>query len=158
MIAATPRQLPLVLATLLAGLVLSVLPVGTYFAWWRPEWPALLLLYWMLRYPEHIGVGWAWLLGLVIDGIEGSPLGQHALALAVFAYLAHLLMRRLTLLSSWQQPAIVVLLVAVYITLNLWVQGIAGIGSLDLRVLTVSITSALVWPLLRQALDLVTGP
>ena len=52
----------------------------------RPDFLALVLLYWCIQEPRLIGVGIAWCSGLLMDVADGTVFGQHALAYAVLAY------------------------------------------------------------------------
>ena len=76
-----------IVLTLLAALWLSVVPLPTWAQWGRPEWVAMVLIYWVVALPERVGIAIAWVVGLYQDVLDGSPLGQHAFALSVLAYL-----------------------------------------------------------------------
>ena len=52
----------------------------------RPDFLALVLLYWCIQEPRYVGVGAAWVVGLVMDVGDATLFGQHALAYAVLAY------------------------------------------------------------------------
>lgn len=146
-------NLSLVIISLLVGLLLNVLPLGFKLAWLRPEWLVLLVIYWVVRFPAEFGIGYAWLLGLLLDGFESSLLGQHALAMAVVTYLTIILQRRLSVLGAWQQAAIMFMLVGVFQLLCHWVQNISGSATPNLLFLVSCLSSALCWPLVRYILD-----
>lgn len=78
--------------------------------WLQPEFMLLILIYWTLRAPYICNVGTAWLVGLIIDLVTGSLLGQHALVYALTAFLAISYQRRLTLFNVWQQAVFVLAL------------------------------------------------
>ena len=139
----------LIAGTLLASLVLNVLPLRVDYAWLRPEWPLLVLVFWTIHSPTDVGVGSAWLLGLVLDGIEGSPLGQHAMALSVVSFLVLSLHTRLSFFSLLQQSLVIVMLVAVYHVFSIWIQNVSAIATGNLLFLWSCLTSALCWPLIR---------
>ena len=60
-----------------------------------PDFVALVLAFWCVRQPRLVGIGIAWLLGLLIDVGNGVLLGQHALAYSVLAFGAIALSRRI---------------------------------------------------------------
>ena len=62
---------------------------------WRPDFTALTLAFWIIHQPTRVGIGWAFMLGLLMDVHESALLGQHALSYTVMAYLATLIHRRL---------------------------------------------------------------
>src|ERR1700719_3874368 len=72
-----------VLFTLLCGLVANTLPVSGAALLLKPDFLALVLLYWCIQEPRLIGVGVAWCLGLMMDVVDATVFGQHALAHAV---------------------------------------------------------------------------
>ncbi|MCU7891916.1 MAG: rod shape-determining protein MreD, partial [Candidatus Thiodiazotropha sp. (ex Ustalcina ferruginea)] len=73
--------------TLLVGFILTIMPLPEWAAAYRPQWVALILIYWCMAIPERIGVGIGWTTGLLLDVLTGTLLGQHALGLSVIAYI-----------------------------------------------------------------------
>ena len=71
------------MATVVAALLLSVVPLPAAIAPFRPDWVAVVLLYWCLVEPGRYGLFSAFGIGLVLDAKTGSLLGQHPLALVV---------------------------------------------------------------------------
>jgi len=143
-----------ILATLVVALWLSVIPVPLWAQTGRPEFVALVLLYWVIALPERIGIGAAWMVGFVQDIVEGSPLGQNALALAVLAYLALILYQRLRMFTPVQQAAVIFVLIGVNQMLCHWVQTLTGTASPNLLFLLPAFVSALMWPLFAAFLRL----
>ena len=47
----------------------------------RPNWVVLMVFYWSKYAPNRIGVFGAWLFGLLVDVVVGTPLGLHAFCL-----------------------------------------------------------------------------
>jgi rod shape-determining protein MreD len=62
---------------------------------WLPDLVSLLLLFWSIHQPRRIGIGIAFMLGLIIDVHQGAVLGQHALSYSVLSFLALIIHRRL---------------------------------------------------------------
>ena len=99
--------------TLIVALWLSILPLPVWTQWARPEWVAMVLIYWVIALPERVGIGVAWSVGLIQDIVEGSLLGQHAFALAVLAYVALISSQRLRMFTPIQQAAVIFVLIGV---------------------------------------------
>lgn len=129
-----------------AAFGLSTVPLPVWAAPFRPEWVTLVLIYWTLALPERIGVGVGWLLGLILDVIKGTLLGQHSLALAVVAFLTLQLYRRIRLFPLGQQALTILVLVAVHQLLTLWINGIIGRAAQSWAYWLPTLTSALIWP------------
>lgn len=82
-----------IVVTVLLALGLNLLPIGRVAA--MPDFLALVLAFWAVHQPRRVGVGVAFLFGLVMDVHDGSRLGQHALAYVLMAYGAIAMHRRL---------------------------------------------------------------
>lgn len=113
----------------------------------RPDWVALVLVYWCIAIPERIGVGIGWLSGLMLDVANGALLGQNALTLAIVAYLAIRLHQRIRLFPLWQQSVSVLLLITLHLMLVLWIKGAFGQSSETWAYWLPALSSMLVWPL-----------
>lgn len=89
-----PVKPAFIVATLLAALLVNLLPWSGYGLWLRPDCVALVLLYWCIEQPRRVGFTAAWLLGLLMDVGDGVLFGQHALAYSILAYAGIVLHRR----------------------------------------------------------------
>ncbi len=90
-----------IFATLLLALLLNMIPVGRVPG--IPDWVAVVLAFWCIHQTLRVGMGAAFLLGLVMDVADGSVLGQHALAYVVLAFIAGGLSRRILWFPLMQQ-------------------------------------------------------
>ncbi|WP_019561078.1 MULTISPECIES: rod shape-determining protein MreD [Caldimonas] len=88
-------------ASLAVALALNMLPLGRSLA--MPDWLALTLVFWNVHQPRRIGIGAAFVFGLVMDVHEGALLGQHALAYTLLSYFAITIHRRLLWFSLLEQ-------------------------------------------------------
>jgi rod shape-determining protein MreD len=145
MIAAPHRSWTLVLSLGLA-LLLTLLPLPDWASELRPPWVALTLLYWLLAAPERVGVFWGWALGLLLDVGIGTVLGQHALSLAVLAWLGASLGPRLRLYPPVQQALAIWLLLLAERLVSLWVMGALGQPTPGLPYWLSTLTGLLLWP------------
>lgn len=111
--------------SLVMALLLNLLPWGkTPFI---PDFLALSLIFWNVHQPRRVGIGAAFLFGLLMDVHEGALLGQHALAYTLISYGAITLHRRIQWFPLGAQAVYVLplLLIAQAATLaiRLWVGG-----------------------------------
>ena len=140
------RRLPVVI-TLVVGLMLAIMPLPDTVRTLRPDWLALLMIFWAIQLPRTWSVGSAWIVGVILDVAYGTLLGQHALALCVVVFVTvrlHLLMRVFPLL---QLTATVFALLALYQFILFWINGVAGVSSPSIAYWGPVITGTLVWPL-----------
>ena len=147
-----PRGGFVIYVSFLVALMLSALPLPEDMQWWRPEWVLLVLLYWIVALPTRVGLGTAWVLGILLDVLEGSLLGLNALALTIVAYVMILVYQRVRMFSWVQQVLFVFALVALNQFIAHWVKGILGGSSQSLMFLVPALVSAVLWPVLFMLL------
>ena len=87
-----------IVVTVLIGLAINMLPLGRIV--WLPDMLMVLLAFWCLNQPQRIGLGIAFVLGLIMDVDRASLLGQHALAYTLLVYVTGWMSRRLLWFSS----------------------------------------------------------
>lgn len=88
-----PANPAFVYFTLLLALLANMVPLGRSAA--LPDVVAVVLVFWTVHQPRRVGVGTAFVLGLLMDVHAGALLGQHALAYTLMAFGATALHRRL---------------------------------------------------------------
>ena len=137
---------PIIILTFIVALMLTMVPLPIWAQELSPHWVLMTLVYWSMAIPTRIGVGVAWIMGLLLDVTYGSLLGQHALALALVIFLTINLHQRLRVFPVWQQAIVIFVFCVIYDIINLWIKGISGYApSVWLYVLP-SFTTALIWP------------
>jgi len=92
------RGFSIIAITFLISLVLSILPMPESLQLYRIQWTALVLIYWCMAVPERVGVGAGFLVGLLLDILTGTLLGQHALGLSVISFITIKTYRRVRVL------------------------------------------------------------
>jgi rod shape-determining protein MreD len=141
-----------ILLTFVVAFVLSTVPLPAWLQWGRPAWVAVTLIYWCIALPQRVGIFTALVLGVGIDALEGSALGQNAFALIVVALLSLILYQRLRVYSLWQQAGVVFILVGINQLICQWVQNLEGLSQLPQLFLLPALTSALLWPVVLHLL------
>jgi rod shape-determining protein MreD len=114
------------IAGLAATLALATVPVPDVVAPLRPDWVAVVLLYWSLMAPRHFSLMTAFWMGIALDTLTGALLGQNALALLVIVYLAERFHLRLRVFPLSQLAFTVLMLLGLYEFILFWVDGVAG--------------------------------
>jgi rod shape-determining protein MreD len=138
----------LIALSIIFAVLLSVIPVPFDWRIWRPEFVALLVVYWATYSPEHFGVFSAWLCGILLDVVSLATLGEHALGLMVVAYIASLAYQRIRSYALWQQSAWALILIGVYQLFTNWASGLVGKSIETIDFLGAAALTALFWPLL----------
>jgi rod shape-determining protein MreD len=89
--------------SLLVALLLNWLPLHGIWLALRPDFVALVLLYWCTHKPHRIGIGIAWAIGIFADVADASLFGQHALSYSVLAFGGIMLHRRVQMFDVREQ-------------------------------------------------------
>ncbi|RUR42536.1 rod shape-determining protein MreD [Vreelandella populi] len=140
--------IPLVVVwfSLVLALCLQVMPLAEGWQVFRPEWIGLMLIYWCMRAPDRVGVFHGFVLGVLLDLIEGTSLGQHALILSLLAFLCALVYPRFRAYSLVQQSVLVLVLLGLVQLVEQWLRTLTGEFSIHLSFLIPSLISAFLWP------------
>ena len=127
--------------------LLTGVPFWGDLNYFRPDWVAMVLIYWCMALPHRIGLGTAWLIGLLLDVARGALLGQHALALVVVAYLTLQTYQRVRAAPPWQQSFSVLIFLLVEQILVFWISGVIGYPPRDWWYLAPALGGMALWPL-----------
>jgi rod shape-determining protein MreD len=144
--------------TLIVALLLNLLPLSGTALMLRPDFLALVLLYWCIQAPRYVGVGIAWFMGLLMDVGDATIFGQHALAYAFLAYAAEYFRRRVLRFPLWQQALQVAFLLLLCAALVLLVRVVGGAPLPGWTYVVASLTGALLWPLASVLLQMPQRP
>lgn len=138
--------------SLLLALVVELLPFPQPLAQWQPPWLLLIVLYWSILQPAILGMAGAWLMGLVLDAIQPSPLGTHAALFTLVVTPVLALQRLLRTLPVAQQALWIAGLVFLYELGALWLGDRLTAGRVTAHDFLPVISTLMVWPLLRVLL------
>ncbi|HVY65188.1 MAG TPA: rod shape-determining protein MreD [Gammaproteobacteria bacterium] len=131
--------------SLVLTLALGVVPLPDSVEPLRPDWVAVVLLYWSLLGPRRFSLLTAFWMGLAIDTLSGALLGQNALALLVIVYLADRFHLRLRVFPVSQLAITVFVLLGLYEFILFWIDGIVGRSVPMTERWVPPITGTLVW-------------
>ena len=146
------RRMP-VFMSFIFGLMLTIMPLPDVIDVFRPDWLAMLVIYWAMQLPRTWSVGTAWIIGIVLDASQGTLLGQHALALCCIAFITvrfHLLMR---VFPVPQLTATIFPILAIYQFLLFWINGVAGVDAPSIAYWGPVISGTLMWPVMMAFLS-----
>ncbi len=131
-------------ASLLVALALNVVPVGRQAA--MPDFLALVLVFWNVHQPRRVGVGAAFVFGLMMDVHDGAMLGQHALAYTLLSYFAVTIHRRLLWFPVLAQAVQILPLFALAHAVSFIVRMLAGGMFPGWELALAPVFEAVLWP------------
>lgn len=140
------------LSFLIAGL-LQFLPVSESLNIWVPQWVALVMVYWALVLDDRFKLLLPCFVGLCLDAMNGTILGQHALALLLLSFIVLKNGKSVRRAGRLQQIVEVGLLILGYQFILSLLQGVIGLQLVSWTYFLSSISSALIWPWISIILD-----
>jgi rod shape-determining protein MreD len=153
-----PVKPAFIVVTLIAAALLNMLPWGGWTFWLRPDFVALVVLFWCIEQPRHIGFSSAFMLGLLMDVSEGALLGQHALAYSILAYAGIALHRRVRMFTLTSQIVHVIPLLLLNDFIVLMIRLLAGADFPGYRYFLGSFVAGALWPMVAVLLKLPQRP
>ncbi len=131
--------------TLLLAFALNIVPLGRHPA--VPDFMALALVVWNVHQPRRVGVGLAFMFGLMMDVHESAILGQHALAYTLLSYFAVSMHRRLLWFTVPSQAVQILPLFVAAHAVSFIVRMIAGGMLPGWELALAPLFESLLWPL-----------
>ena len=132
--------------SILLALSLSILPLPIQLVPFRPDWLAMVLVYWALALPHRVNVGSAWVAGLLLDVLLGSTLGVRAMAMAIMVYLAAFQFQKIRNFSVWQQALIMGGLTLVGKVTVFWAEHLFSRANLNVGYFWSTLSTMFLWP------------
>ena len=136
--------------SLVVALLLDMLPLGRVP--WMPDFLALVLVFWAVHQPLRVGIGLAFLFGLVVDVHQAALLGQHALSYTALSFFAAMVHRRLLWFTVPSQALQVLPMFAVAHGLELLIRMLGGGIFPGWIMLLAPLAEALLWPVVSVLL------
>ncbi len=142
---------PLFIAfTLVSAFLLNLLPWGDLYG--VPDFVALTLIFWSVHQPRKVGIGLAFLMGLLMDVHNASLLGENALAYTLLSYFAIMIHRRMLWFRPVTQALHVLPLLLLMQVVQMLIQALVSGKFPGWYYFTSSLVSAALWPLVTWML------
>lgn len=137
----------LMLMSFLFALCLSILPLPLWVNTLWPLWTVLVLIFWTAYLTDVLNPWFVCLIGLCEDVLQGSFLGEHALALLVAYFLARGMSKQIKAFPLWAQMSKISIILLGYQCILLLFQGFHFYTFNDICLWVLPfITSLLLWP------------
>lgn len=143
----------LITLTIIAAVLISLLPMPELLSPLKPYWVALVIIYWSLETRVMISLGMAFLLGLVLDVVSGSLMGMHALSLVIMVFLVQRFRPRLRFFPPWQLALSVLGLLVNDRIILIWITALLGEPIPTWQYWLPPLIGMAIWPWLFLLLD-----
>lgn len=144
-----------IIFSLLASILIMLIPLPAVLESWRPEWIALTLIHWAIILPKKVSLFFAWFCGLMVDSLfaSNSILGQHALGFVIVTFFAARFAERINPQALWQQSFMILVILATYLLINLWIMGVTGNTPTSWAYWLPLFSSLIIWPVWHALLN-----
>ncbi|PZP50639.1 MAG: rod shape-determining protein MreD [Azospira oryzae] len=153
-----PARPGFIALTFIGAALLALLPWSGTALLVRPDFVAVVLLYWCIREPRRVGIGIAWALGLLMDVGYATLFGQNALAYSVLAFLGLTWRRRVLMFGPGGQVLHVAPMLVAEELVSLLVALAGGAPFPGWAVFLAALTGAALWPALSLLFTLPQKP
>ncbi len=133
------------ITTIIVALLLMILPLPEWAVAYRPNWILLVIVFWIVYAADSMGITVAWVVGICLDLLSGSTLGQHPVALMVCAFIIIQVQQSFKIYPMGKQCFLIALLVLIYLAITRWLFGDTPIIN-DWSFWCSSLTTAFLWP------------
>jgi rod shape-determining protein MreD len=127
-----------------------MLPLGRTA--WMPDLLMLLLVFWSVHQPLRVGIGAAFVFGVVMDVQQAALLGQHALAYTALSFFAITMHRRLLWFSVPSQALQVLPIFVAAHAIELGIRMLGGGVFPGWQMLLAPLVEAVLWPIVSVLL------
>ena len=127
-------------------MLINVMPLPDAVALFKPDWVAMVLIYWVMAMPGRIGVLSGWVLGLFVDVLYGTLFGIHALSLSIVAFIIQIIYHRLRLFPRWKQAINVAVVVGIHRLIVVTLSGLSAPVQTDYTYWFPLLGVAVFWP------------
>ena len=135
-----------ILISLVIGIVLTLVPVPPWAVWLRPNWMLAIIIFWLLTASHRVGIGIAWFVGLFMDLLTGTLLGEQAFVFCIIAYFVLKFQHWLTHIPVLQQTAIIFLLMLFNLIIDRCLLIVFQHSPLNGLFWLPALTTAVIWP------------
>jgi rod shape-determining protein MreD len=145
--------LRLFLAAIIVALLFQLLYLPQPLGLLKPWLLGMVVCYYALEQPRFIGLGRAFLLGLIADALHGAQFGGQSLRLCIMVYLLLRFRYRIRFFPLWQQTALIAALFLNDSLVALWVRLLGNLSQPGIAHWLTPLTAACLWPIFFVTMD-----
>lgn len=148
-----PAKTWYVLASLGTALILNFIPLQSFALAIRPDFTALVIMFWNINQPHRLGMSLAFCVGLMMDVHHASVMGHHALVYCVIVYITSIFRRRVKVFNLVQQIPQICLMLLVMQCLLAIIELLGGANLPNWYYFLGSVSGAIIWPIVAFLLS-----
>jgi rod shape-determining protein MreD len=133
--------------TFYVAFILMVIPMPEWGAYYRPDWAALVLVYWAFAIPDRVGPLVGFGIGFLVDLLLVQKFGLAATSYAVLGFLAQRLNQQIRMFPVWQQAISIGVFIAISKLIFAWLSSFVSAFSTGYIYWLPILSDMIVWPL-----------
>jgi len=141
------------LIALFVAFVLTVLPLPDLLHGIRPPWILLLVLYVQFYLPHYFNITLILILGLCLDVLLSTVIGEHAFALLLTTWISSGKTRRFYFFSMIQQTMLIASFCFIYQLCLFLMESFLGYHNPVMMLVASTLLTILLWPWVRVLAD-----
>lgn len=139
--------------TLFLAFVLTIIPLPALVMGFRPPWILLFVLYIQFFLPNYFNITLLLILGLCVDVLLSTVIGEHSFALLLTTWFAAGKARRFNFFSLFQQMMLIALYCLIYQLIIFIIEAFLGYHNGILVGAGAVVLSMFLWPWVRMLAD-----
>lgn len=132
---------------------IMIIPMSESLSALRPFLLAQVMMFWILETPGKMGLGRVFLIGLLLDVVSFSMLGEHAFRLLLMAGIVHQVRNQFRFYPIWQQSLAILAILYLDQVLLAVIRLFQGLQQQPIEAWLSPVLAFLIWPWLYMFLD-----
>ena len=142
----------IVITSIFFGLILNIIEIFLFNQFAKPPIVLMILIYWTLAYPNFVSLGYAFIVGIIMDIVQFMPLGHSALSFSLTIFLTIQFHPQIRLHSYINKMISILFLLVPYFIISTWLINFYGM-SLNINNIVFSLIASIVlWPIIFACL------
>ena len=133
--------------------LLTIIPLPAFIAGFRPPWMLIFILYIQFFLPNYFNILAVFFLGLYLDVLLSTVIGEHAFALILTTWFAAGKARRFNFFSMGQQMALIAVFCMFYQLIIFMIDAYMGNSNSPWMIVGATFVSLCFWPFARVLAD-----
>ncbi len=138
----------MVYGSLFLALILNLMAPPQAIAMFFPNIFLLVTMFWAVKLPRMVGIGHAFIGGLILDFAIGSTMGIRAFSFSLMIYMLSSTFSRLDSYSLLQQALSIGIISFLGQISTFWLEHAFGLAIIDFHTILSVISDVIIWPLL----------
>jgi rod shape-determining protein MreD len=141
-----------IILTVFCGMVLTIIPLPFWLLWFHPSWVLMILVFWLVFFPTYVNLFVFWFVGLLMDVLTGTLIGQSAFTFVITAYIMLRFLDRFACYAIWRQSLFWIVITFINTLIIYGTNALIGDSSFHVIYISAIFLNALLWPIIFSVL------